>query len=379
MNRKLLFLLSTLIVASVLLAACATPTPPPPTPAPPTTVPSTLAPTAVPWTAPKGALVSYPVKTAPNIDGNADDAAWVEAQATIIPVTTYGIPTFNWTVKSVYTTDTVYFLIQYPDANQEFSRGLWAYDPTTKSWGRISDDFNDEDEFGLFWNINMPNYATAGCTQACHNDKMVAPTGTSADLWQWTSVRTNPMGWAADRTLGDNINASDSGGFVDDAGVEKDPGFVDNLQTIGKVQVPLYWKPFSGASGISSGSPLFLLKSEIDSGAAKKIVSVDASGVLTDETGTKVPLWVHIPGWIDSQPGGPVYGDIAAKGTWADGVWTVELSRKLDTGSTTDVQFKDLTATYYWDAYVKTRQTGESAHGNVPTTPFVFSPTPYNP
>jgi hypothetical protein len=39
-------------------------------------------------------------------------------------------------------------------------------------------------------------------------------------------------------------------------------------------------------------------------------------------------------------------GDIALGLSWNDGVWTMEMRRKLVTGSETDVQFEDLTAAY---------------------------------
>ncbi len=31
---------------------------------------------------------------------------------------------------------------------------------------------------------------------------------------------------------------------------------------------------------------------------------------------------------------------------------------------------------YYFDGYIKTRQPGESAHGYIPTTPFMFTLEP---
>jgi len=45
-------------------------------------------------------------------------------------------------------------------------------------------------------------------------------------------------------------------------------------------------------------------------------------------------------------------GDIATAMAWKDGVWTVEMSRKLVTGSKTDVQFDDLAATYLFGVSV---------------------------
>ena len=39
-------------------------------------------------------------------------------------------------------------------------------------------------------------------------------------------------------------------------------------------------------------------------------------------------------------------GDIGAKASWSNGVWTLEFSRKLKTGGQYDVQFDDLSKQY---------------------------------
>jgi hypothetical protein len=43
-----------------------------------------------------------------------------------------------------------------------------------------------------------------------------------------------------------------------------------------------------------------------------------------------------------------IVADISAGWVYADGTWTIELGRKLVTGSEFDVQFEDLTAPYYF-------------------------------
>jgi len=384
MKHKLFLALSALAVVSLVLAACGgTGTPVKETVIVPQTqvvketvvVPVTLPP-ATPIAAEPGKLIAAPVKQAPVVDGNASDAVWATAPQAVLKIKTVGIPAYEMKIKSVYTSDMVYFLFQYPDSNYEAFRHAWAYDPKTKTWDYLSDDFGDEDEFGLWWNMTMPDYASKGCSQACHVDKMVAPTGTKADDWRWNSVRSNVIGWGRDFIMTDNPEAEAAGGFDKDEGYKTNRGYTNNEQEINGVKVPAYWKPFSGAGGTIVGDPRFLLQSEIDAGLAKKITGFDpATGDLTDETGAVVPSWVLIPGYILSQPGGPSWNDIAARGTWLDGVWTVEMARKLVTGHADDVQFSDLTATYYFDGYIKTRQPGAGGpHDMIPITAFVFAP-----
>lgn len=333
-------------------------------------VQATVPPTAAPLKAVEGTLTSVMTKVAPMLDGNGNDAVWASAPASEIAVRTFGTPAFKITLKSVYDAENVYFLVSYPDSNMDVDRSEWAFDPVKKTWARIEDDFGDEDEFGFFWNINIPDYPKTGCLATCHGDTMVAPKGQSTDDWRWNSSRTNPMGWVRDFRLTDDEKADPSGGFAKDEGYKNN--YVDNTQKLGAVDVPLYWKPFSGAGGIVVGDPRYLLQSEIDAKLAKKIAKVEADGTLVDEAGNKVPFFAHIPGRILSAPGGPSWNDIKGKGTWANGAWTVELGRKLNTGHKDDVQF-EVGKDYYFDMYIKTRQPGESAHAQVPLTKFVFA------
>jgi len=132
-------------------------------------------------------------------------------------------------------------------------------------------------EFGFFWNVNVPNYQAAGCAAFCHaedpnNQKMYTTSGAWVDIWQWNATRTNPMGWARDMRLTDNPMPvrNPAGGFCGDEGSQTNPGYADNVQTLNGKDVPLYWMPYSGASGIVAAMPIFLLQSEIDAGTGQE-------------------------------------------------------------------------------------------------------------
>ena len=84
--KKMMHVLSILVLGSMVLAACGTPATPVATEEPPvpTEAPATAAPTEPPapaWEGPKGALVAFPASAAPNLDGVADDAVWADAEA----------------------------------------------------------------------------------------------------------------------------------------------------------------------------------------------------------------------------------------------------------------------------------------------------------
>jgi hypothetical protein len=59
-------------------------------------------------------------------------------------------------------------------------------------------------------------------------------------------------------------------------------------------------------------------------------------------------------------------GDISAKAVWSSGVWTLEFSRKLTTGSKFDVQFDDLSKQYAFGVAVFDNAQVRHAFSTVP-------------
>ncbi len=78
-----------------------------------------------------------------------------------------------------------------------------------------------------------------------------------------------------------------------------------------------------------------------------------------------------IPGIVKSATTGD-RGNISAGWQWQDGVWTLELSRPLVTGSEFDVQFNDLAQAYHFgvatfdNAQVRHSYNGRFAESDVP-------------
>jgi hypothetical protein len=266
--KKLFNLISVLVLASMILAACApqaTPTaepttvPPTDTTVPPadTTVPptdtavppteTTAPPTDTPapaWTAPEGALVAVPVDAAPTLDGVGDDAAWANATAIVIPV--MGGANFDGTgsteisLKAVYTADSVYFLATWSDPTQSFFRSPWQKQ-ADGTWSVVKDE-NDkggdnnavyEDKLAFIWNINnsIVDFNTTGCGVACHagenpdikpfGNKYTAAEGEMGDIWHWKSIRSDGqlddqyLDWVRlDTTSEDTIKATKEAGLA---------------------------------------------------------------------------------------------------------------------------------------------------------------------
>jgi hypothetical protein len=390
--KKLTFVTSLLVLASLVLAACgtaATPT------AAPTEVPTEI-PTEAPvvateppvpaWEAPAGALVAYPVDAVPSLDGVADDAAWANAQETVISVAG-GFNDFavDASLKSVYSGDTVYFVLTYADPTESWFRSPWQKQEDG-SWKQVKDE-NDkggdnnsvyEDKFSMIWSINnsIKNFETAGCFVACHagenpdakpyGNKYTSTEGETGDIWHWKSIRND--GQIDDQYLdstrfdaekakeaGRKSDSKDSGGYADNFASMPDPA--DATKTVADKTKPGFTSP---SVDLTTGAPGYILDSE-------KVV-LDQAAL------DAMPVGSYLPGIIKS----PIVGDrgqISAAWKWADGVWTIEFSRKLDTGSETDVQFSDLTGMYYFGLAIFENAQVRHAY-ETGSTPFVFMPKP---
>ncbi|MCL4271229.1 MAG: hypothetical protein KJZ72_16855 [Anaerolineales bacterium] len=362
--KKITSVLSLVVLMSILLSACGTPATeaavveePAATEAP--TEAATEAPTEVPFDAPKGALIAFPVASAPTLDGIADDTAWVDAEAIEIEVQN-GFNNFETEaqLKAVYTEDTVYFLLTYADPTESWYRSPWVKqeDGTWKQDKDPDDKGGDnnlyyEDKFAMIWNIDnsIANFNEKGCATACHDgenadlkpygNKYNANEGELGDIWHWKSVRNlnqiddQFLDWTRfdaenAKEAGRKSDAKDSGGYADNFASMPDPN--DSTKTVSDKSMPGFISP---SIDTTTGYPGYILDSE-------KVA-------VTKEELDAMPAGTIIPAIIKSEIVGD-RGQISAGWAWKDGVWTIEFSRALVTDSETDVQFNDLSAQYFF-------------------------------
>lgn len=406
MKKKWMLIAQLFVVLSLVLSACApaaTPAPaqppeptkaaeptkePEPTQAPEPT--ATTAPTDVPpptemsWTAPDGALVAFPVEAAPTLDGAADDAAWASAEALVIPVKG-GFNNFGTdaNLKAVYSGDMVYFLLTYADPTESWYRSPWQKQEDG-SWLKINDPDDKggdnnlyyEDKFAFIWSINdsIKDFAKMGCFLACHagenpdkkpyGNKYTASEGEMGDIWHWKSVRMvnqiddQYLDWTqydAEKSpeAGRKSDAKESGGYADNYASMPDPN--DATKTVPDKSKPGFTSP---SIDTTTGAPGYILDSEK--------VALDQAAL------DALPVGTIIPGIVKSAIVGD-RGDISAAWKWADGVWTIEFSRKMVTGSETDVQFADMMAVYYFGIAIFENAQVRHAY-QTGATPFVFKP-----
>lgn len=284
---------------------------------------------------------------APKLDGVSDDAAWKSA-----PVLNFkaikganfkdGKGETNSTLQVVYTTDMIYLLITYEDPTMSVRRSPYVKQ-TDGSWKKLSDpddkggDNNKyyEDKMAIIWNIDGSIFGfneKFSCGAACHagepgkpyGNKYTMEEGELGDIWHMKYVRTGALGQVDDQYLDHTrFDAAKS----PEAGRKSDPktggGYTDVKLVNGK---PEFMS--KDAKAANKGGTYWINE-------ADKVAFDDSKFKAGDEVAS-----------ISVAPFTGDRGEIATSAKWAKGKWTIEMSRKLVTGSKFDVNFSDLSKTY---------------------------------
>lgn len=284
-----------------------------------------------------GELVSVRAAEVPVLDGASGDAAWTTAPELLLE--TQGGANASATrvsLRSVHDGESVYFLLTWADPTQSWLRLPWEMQ-TDGTWKQLSGPDtrgNDEtvfyeDKLALFWPTGSEIQTFSGCGSACHTGEnsdvkpygnMYTPNQNALwDLWQWKSVRG--AGQVDDQYLDGQPYSQDTPA----AGFHPDPdsggGYSDNRAG----DLPAF---MAANGGDRSGAPGYLPDSE---------KTVFDAGLF--QPGERVPGVITAPFAGDR-------GDIQAGWRFASGVWTLEIRRRLVTGSAADVQFDDLRRAY---------------------------------
>lgn len=283
---------------------------------------------------------------APALDGVAEDV-WGKAKPVTIHVNG-GINkgATDVALKALYSQDTIYFLAQYKDPTESLRRQPWVKQPDG-SWKAVSGAESYEDKFALLWNINdsIKSFNEQGCAVSCHattagRDRPLKYTnadGELGDIWHMKTVRTNPVGQIDDQYLDNDTKSADAGRKSD---AKTAGSYADNTKEWQKTP------PFALPAN-KPAPPYWIMDAE-------KVAFDDSKYKAGDE----VPGIVIAPAVGDR-------GDIAAKAVWKDGMWTAEWSRKLQTGSKTDVQFDPKKEFYFGVAVFDNAQIGHAVQYGV--------------
>lgn len=265
----------------------------------------------------KQELIATKVKSAPT---GLDDVAWEKSKEIVVPFE--GKEVFagqhtSVTTKAVYTNDSIFFLYKWKDANQSITKGAWKYEG-----GKWFQQKGNEDRISMLFEIDrINNFATKGCAIVCHipegaTNAKDGKFGTlsvveKGDLWHWKAARSDPAGFADDTWL--TMISEKKGGRKGDKGTGGDKKNITDDKSRPKYML---------APGKSLGKNGILL-------ASHAVEITDYSVFKDGDT-----ITYSMPKDFTES-----YADIKADSRYANGEWTVMLSRKLDTGNPDDTAF----------------------------------------
>lgn len=307
-------------------------------------------------------LTSVPVASPPVIDGIASESYWKTAPKLTFKTEEAEDPGVGnqskttVTMKSVYTKDSVYFLVTWKDPTYSIDRQRWLFDG--KVWAKEDQTPLEkggantlyEDKIAFMWSINSPTFESEGpygVYQALADAQKAgyqrpvkaAPKGESLDMWHYKLVRNGFAypGQVDDQFVNDVMDATKApeAGRTSDAG---SGGYYNNEREMTltdgkKIKVPKYAFKDGNTNGY------ILTQNMIDAGQAVE---------LTDEQVMAMPAGTHLPAVIGRAFTGS-RGDITGQFSWRDGLYMLEFGRKLNTGDMErDVQFTDLNKTYFF-------------------------------
>jgi Ethylbenzene dehydrogenase len=228
-------------------------------------------------------LVCAKVAKLPEIDGKAGDEAWKTAKELIVKIDQPDeeMPKKTISLKAVHDGTSLCMLLVWADAdkNDQASPLVW------KDTAYEADDDKVEDACVLGFEL-----------EGKFDSDMKAGIESKWDVWEWGAAKTNSTGYALDRT------------HVYSKTAPTPPQKARRLTTRDGGQI--YF-----SHPIDEGTPCYT-KIEIPE---KKVKDV---------------LLQYQP----QKPSGSA-ADVEAKGEWADGKWTVEFKRKLNTGHKDDTVF----------------------------------------
>jgi hypothetical protein len=208
------------------------------------------------------------------VDGLASDPAWGLAQPFSFEAQgASGRVTVM--AAALWSPDRVWFLVRWPDKSRDDVHRPWVWSKEEKAYvaGREVEDA----------------LSIAISREGRMGECMLSGAEASSDLWTWRAARTDPSGFAEDATL------------------------TLSFQRIAR----------ANSYQTRNGRTVWV-KEEPDAGSLPYQAQV--AGAYAGE---------RIARYVPRTPSGSM-ADVAAKGTWRDGFWTVEFSRRLATGDPAD-------------------------------------------
>ncbi|OYT17052.1 MAG: hypothetical protein B7C24_04630 [Bacteroidetes bacterium 4572_77] len=290
---------------------------------------------------------------------NSDGEGIEEALGLFAP---YAGEKYDFTMRSGYSGDYIYFLLEWADDEDSKDRQSWYFDATDNLWkgehkyANAENDKYYEDKFSFLFPIgDVAGFEASTCYATCHQNLTIenpkdkhtrhylTVDGQKIDMWHWKRVRGTYLGQVDDQmmTYAEATGSSTNGRHGDSSG---EAGYSNNKQTLNNgvadVDVPKYIIP-------NQSDYYWISIDDIDNGTAKLITAVDEAGVLTYDGGTIDPSTggyeqatgtKRIPS-VTTKAFTLGRADIDIQAVHTGSGWICEFKRKLNTNDADDVVF----------------------------------------
>jgi len=349
----------------------------------------TAAVAATDW-ATRDTLLIAKIDGAPKLDGNLDEPLWNRARPVTIHTQqgeNFGGPGESTVeVRAVHNGEKVFFAIKWSDPTRSLRRipmikkadGWYVVDARAGMMDVV--DFY-EDKLSIIF-ADKPALGGAGVSNLgpspLPSDKPrplnergfhFTTDGSYVDMWQWKASRGGSLGRVDDQFIGPPYEPSkDDAAYMAryQGGYWNDPGRAiysynykffkkDHKGPLEVIKLPKDWRKTQAQLGTISFDP-----NTSDDENSRWNMFEDEVQPYSKEEDAKIPVGTVMPGVLISGKYEGDRGDLLGGARWKDGYWTLEIERKLKTGSKYDKDFVPGKDIYMWVAafdHVQTRHT----------------------
>lgn len=258
--------------------------------------------------------ISVPVVYVPmpdiTINGADDEAAWEKAVEVTAPLQ-YG-QVNEVSLKAIYTAKDIYIRVRWPDATEDRQHHPWVWNAGQQKYvegPQIEDSVFLSFEAGCEWTPSL----LGGYIY-------------DFDAWQWMAARSDPLGQALD--LYGNVQNRDltSIGFTPYKSRITEDDWILKFTENHDVDLTADWYELDRVYMLQTVTTDLFIKAVPDGGRQSPpfVEQLPAPSAAPQDEAQVYPQFSPVPLTGSA-------AEVAAKGQWADGYWTVEFRRARET------------------------------------------------
>jgi hypothetical protein len=337
-------------------------------------------------------LVIHHVNSIPKLDGVMDDAIWTRARPVVIHTQQGanfgGSGESTVEVRAVHNGTDVFFAFKWTDPTRSLRRipiikkedGWHALDNRADRMDvvdfyedKLAIIFSDTADLGGAGVTHLGSHPLPADKPRPFNERGFHYTtdGSTKDLWQWKASRGGMLGRVDDQFMGPpyepsaaeaSYNARYQGGYWNDPGRAY---YSYNYKFFKKGYhgpVEVLRLPKDLKKTVANLGKYDLDPDSSDDENGRWYLFDTETDPYTKEADARIPVGTVLPGVIISGKYEGDRADLVGASKWKDGYWTLEVTRRLKTGSKYDKDFNPEDSLYMWVSVFDHTQTRHSRH-----------------